>query len=397
MTSPRTLSNKELLSRISRLRRQEHETTLEIVLHLNEIERRGLYLQLGYGSLFDYCTLHLKYSSSAAGRRILVARSIRKHPECLVLLKRQEATLSTISLIAKVLDDKNKTTLLEAIKNKSQKQVEAIACRYRPPVALRDHVRPVMVRVTRPDTGEPGGNNILSAADADATSLPADDASRCTSLISNPDSSPKSIPQTGSGMSDHSRSGSNCLSNIKSEQKLLIQFLADEAFMRNYEKVRSLLSHRVRENSFEAVFSILIHEFLERRSPERKKARRDAKKKQRADARVQELATDRGGRDIVPRTISNPGSGKIRKARINQTHSRYIPDAVRERVYARDGGRCAYTGTTGRRCGSTQALQIDHIVPFSRGGPATPGNLRLLCAKHNRLAARERLGENRAR
>jgi hypothetical protein len=32
-------------------------------------------------------------------------------------------------------------------------------------------------------------------------------------------------------------------------------------------------------------------------------------------------------------------------------------------------------------------------VPFARGGPATASNLRLLCAKHNRLAAEEVFGE----
>ncbi|HER44507.1 MAG TPA: HNH endonuclease, partial [Candidatus Eisenbacteria bacterium] len=63
--------------------------------------------------------------------------------------------------------------------------------------------------------------------------------------------------------------------------------------------------------------------------------------------------------------------------------SRRIPPAVRDYVYARDGGRCTFKGTNGTRCNSTWDLEIDHIVPFARGGDNSPGNLRLLCRKHN--------------
>ncbi|MBP2680686.1 MAG: nuclease, partial [Candidatus Krumholzibacteriota bacterium] len=72
--------------------------------------------------------------------------------------------------------------------------------------------------------------------------------------------------------------------------------------------------------------------------------------------------------------------------------SRYIPAAVRDAVFARDKGRCTYTGPDGKRCGSTHNLQIDHIVPFACGGTALIHNLRLLCGKHNRLSAERIFG-----
>jgi HNH endonuclease len=46
-------------------------------------------------------------------------------------------------------------------------------------------------------------------------------------------------------------------------------------------------------------------------------------------------------------------------------------------VHERDGGRC-------QACGSTFQLQYDHIIPWSKGGPTTVGNLQLLCGPCNR-------------
>jgi hypothetical protein len=51
--------------------------------------------------------------------------------------------------------------------------------------------------------------------------------------------------------------------------------------------------------------------------------------------------------------------------------------AVRQAVWARDGGRCV-------RCGSQQELQYDHIIPLARGGADTAENLQLLCAPCSR-------------
>jgi len=56
---------------------------------------------------------------------------------------------------------------------------------------------------------------------------------------------------------------------------------------------------------------------------------------------------------------------------------RIIPTWVKLEVWKRDGGKCA-------KCGSSQDLHFDHIIPYSRGGSSnTPENIQLLCGKHN--------------
>ena len=99
MTTLKSLSDKELLAEILKLRRREHRTTLEILVHLNEIERRRLHLKLGCSSLFEYCTRHLKYSASAACRRIQTARCVRMHPEVYGLLEQEKLNLTTVALV----------------------------------------------------------------------------------------------------------------------------------------------------------------------------------------------------------------------------------------------------------------------------------------------------------
>ncbi len=56
---------------------------------------------------------------------------------------------------------------------------------------------------------------------------------------------------------------------------------------------------------------------------------------------------------------------------------RTLTDNVRAAILLRDGGRC-------RRCGSARDLEVDHIVPFSKGGASEEWNLQTLCRRCNR-------------
>jgi hypothetical protein len=53
-----------------------------------------------------------------------------------------------------------------------------------------------------------------------------------------------------------------------------------------------------------------------------------------------------------------------------------IADDVKLVVWARDGGACV-------RCGSTEKLHFDHVIPVIKGGGSSPENIQILCEQCN--------------
>ena len=100
-----------------------------------------------------------------------------------------------------------------------------------------------------------------------------------------------------------------------------------------------------------------------------------------------------GGAGAKPRGDRRAG-GENAAVSKEKAHSRYIPRAVAARVWQRDKGQCTYVAAlSGMRCQCRRGLQIDHIVPFARGGSSNlVSNLRLLCPQHNRVAADDIFG-----
>jgi hypothetical protein len=87
--------------------------------------------------------------------------------------------------------------------------------------------------------------------------------------------------------------------------------------------------------------------------------------------------------------IDNSSSASQRPAtptpEVNNVVSRFIPVVTRNKIWQRDKGCCSYIDpVTKRKCNSRYQIQIDHIIPFALGGKSLEGNLRLLCAAHNR-------------
>lgn len=60
-----------------------------------------------------------------------------------------------------------------------------------------------------------------------------------------------------------------------------------------------------------------------------------------------------------------------------EARARHISAEVRRHVWKRDNQQCV-------ECGSRNNLEMDHAIPFSRGGSNSIANIRLLCQQCNR-------------
>jgi hypothetical protein len=67
--------------------------------------------------------------------------------------------------------------------------------------------------------------------------------------------------------------------------------------------------------------------------------------------------------------------------------SRHVPREVKREVWRRDAGQCAFVSPTGRRCTERTFLELHHIQPYAKQGPATVANISLRCWRHNQYEA----------
>ncbi|HUV36435.1 MAG TPA: HNH endonuclease [Patescibacteria group bacterium] len=442
--SEKRLSDGDLLARLEKSRGTERALQRRIVLDLAEVERRRLYLPRGYGSLFEFCTDYLHYSRSSAGRRISAARCIALFPRMAEMFERGECDLTVLAAIAGIVTKENCAEIVSWLRGKTLREVEAFAQRRQPGRAVRDQVRQIYVMSVKQDTkidGDPPSSNESPTPDTaprNGAEPPAADTknadpgevaelhhylgftpsagTKTAQLVNNTSVKNRGV-RSGSGDGSSSATASMSASPVERvvvDRKFKLQFAVDPAFMVKFKRVRSLLSTKYPNlSNFEMLFDILMTEYLDRHSPERRLERRNARKKRAAGkkntsgsaaTRDPEHATpNRNGepvplhdthrKEAVEPACGSPSDDVCRGENpAPAKRNRYIPPAVRDEVFARDDGRCTFVSDNGKRCNSLWNLQIDHIIPFAKGGDSSPGNLRLLCARHNISEAEREYG-----
>ncbi|PIP83132.1 MAG: hypothetical protein CO113_17570 [Elusimicrobia bacterium CG_4_9_14_3_um_filter_62_55] len=357
-----SLSDAQLIASLKACVEDERRQTVKILKRLNEVERRDLFSKKRYSSMFAFCIGELGYSEGAAARRIHAARAAKNFPLIYRRLSGGSISLTAVSLLAPHLDDENHRGLLDRCAGKSSREIDRILSEFSPRPAPRDSIRHLG---TAPSPSE----------------IPGDDASGALPFSGVSDSAltePQPMSSGGeAGQKDDASSAPPGDPGPKEGERVSVTFSADQRFVDRLERARQLLRHKYPAARFEQVLADALEALLDRVDPFRREARRASKSR---------LASEQ----------SSDGSQNPARAGVvsGESSGRTIPARLRDAVWIRDEGCCAYIDDEGRRCESRDFLEIDHVVPHALGGSSDDaGNLRLLCRAHNRREAARIFGE----
>ena len=412
------LSDRELLRETSNLVRHERHLQGAIIDHLAEIEARGLYLERGFSSLFDYAVRELGYSDAAAARRIGAMRLCADQADAREGLRDGSLTLSAAAELQWAFDRQRRRGSISG--------TAAIA----PAGTPAPDSAPAVPSSAEPEPPPPlvldavGRQKLVEEAAGKS-------ARQVRQMLADLD--PELAPPA-----DRVRP----LGDGRYELKATI----DADCQQGLEQLRGLLSHVDPRMTMGQLVGRLVKEGLDRHDPSRppRRARSgsrpaDAKAnapptptpeqahgssapaakhaarpadtaaapktdpdadhhaastpewqpavQRRAASTTKDAAIPAGAAPTPARAvrpIPTKSTGAATPAAKSCASGRAIPAGVRRQVRQRDGGGCSYVDPqTGRRCNSTHLIEIDHIVPHALGGGADPGNLRL-CGAHHR-------------
>jgi len=332
------LSDDELDRSLKSLVKKENEVLSEILLHIREVDLRRLYLKKSFGSLFDYLTKQMGYSSGPAQRRIDAARLSKEVPSLIEDLKAGNLNLSQVSLVQQLIRQKKMS--------------------YR----------------KRACGSEQASNSDLFTSN-DRNSL-------C-----------KTQPQAKTELLDSLKNKSIAESQVIVSKALDIEMLekpkikrqADESvrleisFSKEQwdklEKMKSLLSHSLPTGTWDQVLEYVADRIIASKTKARIQNGAESPRDE-VNEKDKAKSSDKNGENQMPAKFQKKRSFyQLRKDLLSRHSSCQHRDKLTNQV-----------------CTSTWQLQVDHIQPKWAGGSDEIENLRVLCAQHNRLRYREQAG-----
>jgi hypothetical protein len=342
------LSDDELLRSLDALVSHSRRIEVDLVAHIGEVERRRLYAREACPSMFAYCRERLHLSEAEAYMRIRVARAARRHPPLLDMLRDGRLHLSAIVRLLPVLTHENRDALLARATFCSKRQILEIVAELSP----RPDVPARMLRL--PQQRQPDRAGVQ----------PADELCPDT-VAATPTPTPTRLELSISagacpGAAFVSSPTRRTVVEPLSPGRYQVQFTASAELHDKLERLRGLMRSQFPDGDLAAVIDHAVSETL---------ARLEARR----------FAKTSAPRKALSDTITAPAS-------------RHVPAAVRRAVRDRDGDRCGFVDTRGRRCTEKDRLEFHHRHPFGMGGDHDPGNVGLLCRTHNQLVARSDYG-----
>jgi 5-methylcytosine-specific restriction endonuclease McrA len=349
------LGDTALIHQLSALVNRDRANTAMLLAHIAEVDDRRLYRPAGYPSMFAYCVEELRFSEDAAYKRIRAARAGRKLPVLFTALADGRLHLTAISHLAPHFTLENVDELIEAATHRSKADIEElIAVRFGvpgSPASLRPMIRAVAAAPSVPNP------QLLTApvdSDSPAGDLLAVDAQ------DDPQNYAQLVPEPVEGTQVQSLS-QNC-------PVFLVRLTVPKTTRDKLHYAQALLSHAVPVDDVAQVLDRAL------------------------DALISQLERRKFGVGSRESRGRDEGQQAPDVAAVADGTSRYIPVAIRRAVWERDQGRCTFISITGGRCRVRRDLELDHVVPFARGGKANIENLRLRCNSHNQYEAERVFG-----
>ncbi len=121
------ISDKSLLTNTENLVKNEKNYTIKVLQHLAEIDRRKLFVELGFSSLFSYCQNHLHYSEPESAIRVNAARLIKTSQLAENKIEKQELSLSTASDLFSQMKKYAKQNKKKLNKDEQEKLIEKVS------------------------------------------------------------------------------------------------------------------------------------------------------------------------------------------------------------------------------------------------------------------------------
>jgi hypothetical protein len=135
------VTNHELITGLRRLVRADEALTAQLLVHLGEMDARGLYREYACTSMFAYCVERLCMSEDQTYLRIQAAWLGRQFPLILQRLAQGALHLTAIKLLARHLTPDNHEQLLEQARGKSKREVELLVAEIAPKPDVASRMR----------------------------------------------------------------------------------------------------------------------------------------------------------------------------------------------------------------------------------------------------------------
>ena len=135
------VSDGQLTEGVYRLCSEERAIVVEQLIHLAEIERRNLHLELGYGSTFDFCRRFLGHIKSKAFRRSTAARLLARFPVLADHLRDGRLCVTTLVQLRDVLVEHRLDEVLARAAGKTEDEIKELVAALEPKPAPLDLFR----------------------------------------------------------------------------------------------------------------------------------------------------------------------------------------------------------------------------------------------------------------